>query len=915
MNVTVQQLRTLYMHNPAGLDRRPLYLSWRLESDRRGVRQSAYRVLVASSPDNLDADIGDVWDSGKVESEASQHISYAGEALQSGRTYYWKTRIWDESGVPSAWSETAHWSMGLLSRAEWEGRWIGLKSSHRPTHAEPKPAVYLRGSFRPDRARPIRQATLHIAALGAYELYVNGSRIGGDRLAPDWTEYGIRVAAQMYDVTESVTEALAGEPGGSATVAILLGHGWYSGYIGMFGYQRYGQDPRVLVQLNVDYADGSRQSLASDTSWRASFGPLTATDYHMGETYDARLEMHGWTAAGFDDAGWAAANVFYAYKGFLSADSCPPVQAMQELAPLSVTRHPSGVWLVDMGQNMVGRLRVRLQGEAGTVVTLRHGEALDPTGALYTANLRLTRQTDIYTMSGRGVEEYEPRFTLHGFRYAEIAGYQGELQPSDVTGVVYYSALDRTGTLETSSPLLNRLLANIEWTQRGNYVSVPTDCPQRDERLGWSGDAQVFFRTSSYFMNAAPFYVKWLTDLTDAQRPTGAFTDFAPFIPGGKTEHGGDMTYDHTASAGWGDAGVIIPWMMYRVYGDTSVIERHYASMTRWITYLEELHPGLLREDLPQYGDWLSIPESTGLGDFPNVSPFSTTPYDVFSTAYFAYSTALLARMAAVIGRPEEAARYEQLAGAIKAAFNRAYVDAEGRIKGDTQAAYVMAIAMELLPEPKRAFAVSRLLQLLEARDWHLSTGIHGTRWLLPVLVESGHEEVAYRLLMQTGYPSWFYSVLQGATTIWERWDGWTEERGFQRPGMNSFNHYALGSVGEWIFRFVGGIDLDEEVPGFKRIRIHPRIGGGLDYVRCQYDSIQGPIECSWRREADRLCLDVRLPAGTTGHVRLPGRPDQRMEESGLALSDSAGITVLERTPEATELEMGSGAYRFVVFN
>lgn len=905
MSLHIQQLQTEYLHNPAGLDCRQPRLGWTLAADRRAAKQSAYRVLVATSEERLSQHIGDAWDSGAVDSEQSQHLLYEGDELVSGTDYIWKVMVWDDKGIPSAWSDPASWSMGLLSRGEWEGKWVGLKSYHAATHAEPKPAVYLRGCFQVESN--IRQASLYCTALGAYELYMNGRRIGGERLAPDWTDYNIRVPYQMYEVTGDLS-------GGDNTIGVLLGHGWYSGYIGMFGYHRYGKDPRILMQLNIDYEDGSRQTVFTDPSWKASFGPLLATDYHMGETYDARLEMPGWNAQGFDDANWTAANVFYDYKGYITSDSCPPVLPMMELPPRSLTRQESGVWLADMGQNMVGRIRIRLRGgEAGKAVTLRHGEALDESHELYTANLRLSRQTDVCILSGKEEEVYEPHFTLHGFRYVEIMGYSGDLKPSDLSGVVYHSALDRTGVMETSNPLLNRLLANIEWTQRSNFVSVPTDCPQRDERLGWSGDAQVFFRTSSYFMNVAPFFTKWLTDLSDAQRPTGAFTDFAPFIPGGKTEHGGDMTYDHTASAGWGDAGIIIPWMMYRVYGDKGIIERHYEAMNRWICFLGDMHPGHLREDLPQFGDWLSIPESSGLGDFTNVSPFSTTPYDVFATAYYAYSVGLMAKMAALTGKSEDAARYGVLSADIKEAFNRAFVDASGTIKGDTQTVYTMALAMDLLPEVRREFAVARILQLLEQRDWHISTGIHGTRWLLAVLTDSGHEEIAYRLLTQTGYPSWFYSVLQGATTVWERWDGWTEEKGFQRPGMNSLNHYALGSVGEWIYRFVGGIDLDEEVPGYKHIRIHPRIGGGLSYVNCRYESIQGPITCNWKLDDTRLLLNVRIPAGTTATVRIPALPCQRVEESGSGVESTVGITVVERDPDALFVNIGSGDYHFAV--
>ncbi|MBW7457480.1 alpha-L-rhamnosidase, partial [Paenibacillus sepulcri] len=397
------------------------------------------------------------------------------------------------------------------------------------------------------------------------------------------------------------------------------------------------------------------------------------------------------------------------------------------------------------------------------------------------------------------------------------------------------------------------------------------------------------------------------------QRPTGAFTDFAPFIAGGKTEHGGDMTYDHTASAGWGDAGILVPWMMYQVYGDAAIIKRQYDAMTSWIGFLSDLHPGHLREDLPQFGDWLSMAEARGADDYPNTSIHSTTPYDVFATAYYAYSVQLMARMATLIGKAEDALRFEKLHTEVRAAFNDAYVNGEGKIKGDTQSVYALALSMNLLPEEKRAYAVNRILYLLEESDWHMSTGIHGTKYLLTVLVEAGHEEIAYRLLNQQSYPSWYYSILQGATTIWERWDGWTEAKGFQRPGMNSFNHYALGSVGEWIYRFVGGIDLDEEQPGYKHIRIHPRIGGGLDYVNCLYESVRGPIVCNWRVNGSELHMHVRIPANTTATIRIPRLPGQQVLENGAELEQAEGIAVAGEQPDHLLLQAGSGQYQFVV--
>ncbi|MBO7746418.1 family 78 glycoside hydrolase catalytic domain [Paenibacillus sp. MWE-103] len=905
MTLRVYGLRTEYLTDPVGIDAPRPRLGWLLGADFRGAAQSACRVLVASATELLAEGKADVWDSGRLASDRPGPVAYGGPPLLSGRRYVWKAMAWDGDGRESPWSEPGSWTMGLLSRADWTGAWVGLKSAHKPTHAEPKPAAYVRGAFRTEGGGRVRRAVLHCAVLGAYELHVNGRRIGEGTLLPDWTDYNVRLHYQTFDVTGEVAE-------GDNALALLLGHGWYSGYIGMFGYQRYGQDPRALVQLNLEYEDGSRQSVVSGTDWKASFGALTATDFQMGETYDARLEAAGWTGAGFDDAAWPAAQRFYDFKGRLRGAVMPPVSAVAELAPASVVRKPDGRYLLDMGQNMVGRLRLTLRGAAGDVVTVRHGEMLDAAGELYTDNLRLARQIDVYTLKGDGPETFEPHFTLHGFRYAEIAGCGDDFGAADAAGVVYATALAKTGSLETSDPLLNRLLRNIEWTQRGNFVSVPTDCPQRDERLGWSGDAQVFFRTAAYFADAAPFFAKWMADLADAQRPTGAFTDFAPFIAGGKTEHGGDMTYDHTASAGWGDAGVLIPWMMYRTYGDTAIIEAHFDAMARWIGFLRDLRPGHLREDLPQFGDWLSLAEARGPSGLPNTAPFSTTPYDVFGTAYYAHSADLLSRMAAIIGRTAEAERYARLFAEIKAAFNAAYVDAEGRIKGDTQAAYALALGMELLPEPKRPYAVRRILELLEANGWHMTTGIHGTKYLLAALVEAGHEDAAFRLLNQREYPSWFYSVLQGATTIWERWDGWTEERGFQRPGMNSFNHYALGAVGEWLFRFVGGIDLDPERPGFRHIRIQPRIGGGLEHADCRYDSAAGPIVCRWRTAAGRLELDAEIPAGATAEVRIPRRAGRRVTESGADPARADGVRAVVETDAALFVTVGSGSYRFV---
>ena len=442
---------------------------------------------------------------------------------------------------------------------------------------------------------------------------------------------------------------------------------------------------------------------------------------------------------------------------------------------------------------MVGWVRLKVEGEAGTEVTLRHAEALNPDGTVYTTNLRSARQADTYILKGEGEEVYEPRFTFHGFRYVEVTGYPGEPPLGAITGRVVHSATPPAGSFECSSPMVNKLQENIVWGQRGNFLSVPTDCPQRDERLGWTGDAQVFVRTAAFNMDVAAFFEKWMVDVQDAQSPEGAFPDVAPLLRGSGLI---DLRWGAPA---WGDAGVIVPWTIYRTYDDTRIVERHYSAMARWMEYLYEANPDLIRKNRMgnNYGDWLS-PK----GDL--------TPKDLLATAYWAYDAKLMAEMAGATGRSDDAREYRDLNENIRAAFEETYVSPDGRIKGDTQTGYLLALHMDLLPEELRSAAAEHLVRTIEREDWHLTTGFAGVGYLCPVLTEAGYTDVAYRLLENETYPSWGYTVKNGATTIWERWDGWTEENGFQSPNMNSFNHYSLGSVGEWLYRYVAGIDLGE---------------------------------------------------------------------------------------------------------
>jgi alpha-L-rhamnosidase len=531
-------------------------------------------------------------------------------------------------------------------------------------------------------------------------------------------------------------------------------------------------------------------------------------------------------------------------------------------------------------------------------VTIRHAEALNPDGTIYTTNLRFARATDSYVLKGEGEEVYEPRFTFHGFRYVEVTGYPGEPPLEAITGCVVHSATPPSGSFECSSPMVNKLQSNIVWGQRGNFLSIPTDCPQRDERLGWMGDAQVFVRTASFNMDVSSFFEKWMVDVEDAQSSEGAFPDVAPLLPGLSL-----MDLSKGAPA-WGDAGVIVPWTVYRTYNDTRIVERHYDAMTRWMDYLREANPNLLRKNRMgnNYGDWLS-PK----GD--------RTPKDLLATAYWAYDARLMAEMAGAIGREEDSPRYEELFEGIKGAFNTAYVAPDGRIAGDTQTCYVLALHMDLLPPDLRAAAAGHLLRAIEREDWHLSTGFVGVGYLLPVLTEIGRADVAYRLLNNVSFPSWGYAIKHGATTIWERWDGWTEENGFQTPNMNSFNHYSLGSVGEWLYRYVAGIDLDPARPGYERIVIRPRPGGGLSWARGEYDSIHGKIISGWRLEGDRFELKIVIPANATATVYVPASEKSGVVESGTPIEHAAGVEFLRMDDEEVVLAVGSGSYEFIGIN
>jgi alpha-L-rhamnosidase len=906
-------LRCEYRVNPLGTDVAQPRLSWILESKRRGERQTAYQILVAGSEADLKADRGDLWDSGRVASDRSAQVAYEGAALHSGQRAWWKVRVWDKDGGASGYSAPAFWEMGLLQPDDWKAQWIGLPDAAQVTGPDAKnrsgPAACLRRTFR--AAKPIQSARLYASAKGLYKLYVNGQRVGNDIFTPGWTDYRKRIQYQTYDVTKQLKT-------GENALGVLLGDGWYCGFVAWAGRQNYGPFPRALVQLHITYADGTDETVVSDDSWKAATGPILASDLLMGETYDARKEMPGWAAPGFDDSKWAAVetepvlsalpifvNLFHVVHMFetpLVAQYGPTVQQTDELRPKSVTAFPTPSaqhptpdgYVFDMGQNMVGWARLKVKGPAGTTVRLRFAEMLNPDGSVYTTNLRKAKATDTYTLRGNGAEVYEPSFTFHGFRYVEVTGYPGRPGPDAITGIVVSSVHRPGGTFECSNPMVNQLQHNIVWGQKGNYLEVPTDCPQRDERLGWMGDAQIFARTACYNQDVAAFLTKWTQDVVDAQSPEGGFADVSPRIAG-----------LGNAAPAWGDAGVIVPWTVYLFYDDTRLLAERYDAMAKWIEYIHSANPDLLwvHRSGNNYGDWLNIR--------------ADMPREILATAYFAYSTRLLAKIARVLGKNDEAQKYEDLFQQIKAAFNAAFVQPDGRIvnregRGDTQTCYVLALRFDLLPEDRRPLAAQRLVtDILEKRSGHLSTGFVGVGYLTPTLTDTDHADVAYRLLLNDTFPSWGYSIKHGATTIWERWDGWTAEKGFQDPGMNSFNHYSLGSVGEWMFSAVAGIGLDPAQPGFRHIILHPRPGGGLTYARADYDSLHGRIVSDWKREGGKFHYGITVPANTTATVYVPAKNEGAVTESGKPASQAEGVRYLRREEGCAVFEVGSGNYAF----
>jgi alpha-L-rhamnosidase len=822
-------------------------LSWIVEAASNGWRQAGYEVEEFDAEGNLRARTG------RVDSDQSVLVSWPFMPLQSRERVSLRARVWGADGSESAWSEPVLVEVGLLHAEDWSARFVSPAWEEDTTKSNPSP--YLRRDF---EIRPgIKSARLYITSLGLYEAELNGKVIGDLVFTPGWTVYDRHLRYQTFDVTGMLKE-------GQNAMGAVLGDGWFRGRIGFGGGQRnvYGEHLALLAQLELRYEDGTEDRVVTDESWVAATGPILLNGIYDGETYNARLEYSGWSQPDFDDSTWAGVRILEWDMDTLEAPLGPLVRRIAELSPVSVMQSPSGKTILDFGQNLVGRLRLKIQGPAGHTVILRHAEVLEH-GELATRPLRFAEATDRYTLKGGKMETWEPRFTFHGFRYVEVNDWPGQLKPDDLCAVVIHSDMERTGWFECSDPLLNRLHENVVWGMRGNFLDVPTDCPQRDERLGWTGDLQVFSPTASFLYDVSGFLQSWLKDLAIEQRKlNGAVPHVVP-----------DVLRGAAGAAAWADAATVVPSVLYERFGDISILTDQFESMCSWVDYVASLAGETHLWDKGfQFGDWL---DPTAPPDNPAQA---RTDKAIVATAYFARSARLTARAAQILGRKEQQANYVTLAETVKTAFAREYVTPSGRLMNDAETAYALAIAFDLLPTAEqRQHAGKRLADLVCASGYQIRTGFVGTPLICDALCSTGHFRTAYRLLMQRECPSWLYPVTMDATTVWERWDSMLPDGSINPGEMTSFNHYALGAVADWMHRTIGG--LAPAGPGYRRIQIRPRPGGGLTHCRVTHITPYGLAECAWRIEAGKFDLDVIVPANAAASVTLPG--DGQAQEVG----------------------------------
>ena len=882
-------LRCEYCVDPVGVDVSRPRFSWVLRHSERGRTQSAYQILVASSKEKLLKDLGDMWDSGKVNSNQSVNVEYAGKPLESGKIYYWKVRWWDDKGRVSPYSKVAKFEMGLLKPEDWKAKWIAGGN-------------LLRKKFVIDGK--VRLARAYISGLGYYELRINGRKIGDRKLDPGWTDYEKIVLYSVYDITEFLTE-------GENVVGIMLGNGRFNikperRKRPFPAYKHYGE-PRAILQIKIEFADGKQKLILTDESWKVAKGPIIEDDIYDGEVYDARLEKEGWDRPGYDDSSWENAKIIEPPGGkMFSQATFPPIRVVKILQPVSVSNPKPNVYVFDFGQNFTGWVRLIVSGPRGTKVKLRYAELLNPDGTVNMATARGAKATDTYILKGDGVEVYEPRFTYHGFRYVEVTGFPGVPSINNLQGIVVHTDVKPVGSFLCSNQLINDIHRNILWGQVSNLMSVPTDCPQRDERMGWMGDAQLSAEEAIYNFDMAAFYTKWIRDIKAAQMEDGSVPDVVP-----------PYWSLYPADPAWGTACVIIPWYLYLYYGDKRILEENYEVMKRWVDFLSSKAENYILK-FSKYGDWCP----------PGQIKSPSTPGEVVSTLCYYEDVVLLSKIARILGKKEDADKYAEMAEKIKEAFNKRYLaekyytplkDVLDAIMpvSYSQTANVMPLYLDMVPPDKEKSVIENLIwDLVVAHDYHLNTGIVGTRYLFDVLTKYGYVDVAYKIVSQTTYPSWGYMIKEGATTVWERWEY------LAGLGMNSHNHIMFGSVDTWFYKTLAGINVDPSFPGFEKIIIKPHVVGDLTHAGASLKTVRGLVVSKWWKEEKSLVLEATIPVNSTGEVYVPKMDLKNpviKEGEKIVWKDKAfiqgvsGITSAREEEKYIVFNVGSGTYFFKV--
>ena len=893
IKIEVNNLRTEMLTNPEGINVVKPELSWEITCNSRGITQTCYRILVASSPDTLKKNAGDLWDSGKTECGNSTHIDYKGDPMKSRMRCWWKVKVWSENGE-SDWSDPAYWSMGFLYEQDWNGRWIGFDRSF-PWDDEGFFSRLSARYFRKEFTAPgeVRQATVYIIGLGLYELYLNGQKVGSQVLAPSPTDFTKNVKYNVFDVTDNIRN-------GNNAIGVVLGNGRYYNMrhkvkpykIKDFGY------PKLLLQLEIEYADGSKKTVTTDNSWKGTAdGPIRINNEWDGEEYDARKEIPGWTEPGFNDKLWLPAEYVQEPGGSPEAQMNENMKVMESVKPVSVNQIGPDTYIMDMGQNFAGWIKMKVKGKNGTGVRLRFAEILKDNGELFTDNLRDAKATDIYTLKGGEEEVWEPSFVYHGFRYVEIKGYPGKPRIDDFEGKVIYDEMESAGTFETSDPVTNQIFKNAYWGIKSNYKGMPVDCPQRNERQPWLGDRAIGCYGESFVFDNARLYVKWLDDIRNTQKSDGSICDVAPSY---YRYYSDNMT--------WPGTYLLVADMLLTQYGDSISIIKHYLSMKKWMDYMRDRYmTGDFIVAKDSYGDWC-VPPATieeGRGKSADVKH----PSSLISTAYYYYLLKLMQKYASITGNNDDIPAFAVLADNIKTGFNKKYFNESGSFYGDNKLTdNLLPLSFGMVPKGQSGKVFDNVVRIIEeTNNGHLSCGVIGIQWLMRTLTANGRADLAFKIASDTTYPSWGYMVENGATTIWELWNGNTAA-----PDMNSYNHVMLlGDLIIWYYENLAGIKTDPEKPGFKKIIMRPEMIAGLDYVNASYHSMYGLIKSSWKKDADKFLWDITIPGNTKAILYIPANSRSDVTENGEKPSAGDGIKFLKMENGRALFEAGSGEYHF----